>query len=146
MFITNTDPNNSIDIHIVYLCRWLHSYIMYLNENEDVVYMIHAIISRLKREHKESNINIKQVINTVNNNYQVDSENIPRFCKMIRLCTSSFRKLDILATLNQIYNSLENTLKFINICVYFFYRFNYHNVKLIVNSVFLRRQCIWPQS
>ena len=72
MFITNTDPNNSIDIHIVYLCRWLHSYIMYLNENQDVVYMIHAIISRLKREHKESNINIKQVINTVNNNYQVD--------------------------------------------------------------------------
>ena len=49
---------------------------MYLNENQDVLYMINAIISRLKREHKESNINIKQVINTPNNNYQVDIENI----------------------------------------------------------------------
>ena len=33
--------------------------------------MINAIIQRLKREHKESNINIKQVINTPNNKYQV---------------------------------------------------------------------------
>lgn len=33
--------------------------------------MINAILSRLKREHSEHKIDIKQVINTQNNNYQV---------------------------------------------------------------------------